>query len=682
MDLEKERERLLQSATEADAAACGSVISKDAVLIETVLKNAAVEIPEEAIFSGRMLHLNVMKEILAARVESVGAVLREEERLKPHFAAQEIRAYTGVYDFGHTAPGWENLYRLGLSGILERLKAAQADAVTEAETEYCAAGIRVWSAAIEYVERMAKNAGVCGKNAMAEGLFALTKRPPESLFEAMQLCFLYYDLQQQVEQSFVRTLGRLDRLLYPYWKRDLEKGNLTEASAAHLIDGFLRAWDERRITANAPFTLGGADGVNGLSYLLLSRHVTLGLPNVKVHILYAPDLPRDFLRIALEGIRNGSNSIVFLNDQRVTASLERLGISREDAAAYDVVGCYEPSAKGEVPCSCNGRVNLARAVEATIFDCLENDAQPLSFDAFFEAFCRRTEAFCQGSMALVDAWEENDPRLHSAPFFSATLDACVQKRADVYVHGGAKYCNSSINLVGLATAVDSLLAIKKAVFEDRILTLRELFAILESNWQGSEALRQRILKTYPKYGLGDPHADALAQTIVERAGGLVNRRPNRKGGVYRLGGFSIDWRIGFGRRMGASADGRLAGEPISKNLCASVGANRHGVTAEILSAASLNGEELPNGSVLDLVLHSSSVAGESGLEALETTLDTYMRLGGMGLQYSVLSADLLKEAQRNPEDYPNLQVRVCGWNARFTSLSEVEQNEFIRQAEA
>ena len=686
MNFEWERERLLQLATEADAATCGSVISKDAALIETVLKNAAVDIPEGAIFGGGFLHLSVMKEIVGGRIEILEKELRQREDLKPHFAAQEIRAYTGVYDFGHTAPDWETVYRLGLPGLLERLKKAQADAVTEEEKEYCASGVRVWSAALEYVERMAKNADVCGKKEMAEGLFALTKRPPESLFEAMQLCFLYYDLQQNVERSFVRTLGRLDRLLYPYWKRDLEKGVLTEASADALIDAFLRAWDERRITANAPFTIGGAFGetgacVNALSYRLLALHVALGLPNVKVHILYTENTPRDFLKIAFCGIREGSNSIVFLNDQRVIRSLSALGISHEDACRYDVVGCYEPSAKGEVPCSCNGRVNLARCVEAAISDCLKKGTEPLFFDVFLEAFYRRVEDFCLGSMALVDAWEEKLSMLHSAPFFSAVLDDCVQKRSDVYAGNGAKYHNSSINLVGLATAVDSLLAIRRAVFEDRIFTLAEFSLILQNNWQGNEALRQRILKKYPKYGTGDPDADRIAQETVRRAAECVNRKPNRKGGIYRLGAFSIDWRIGFGKRMGASADGRLAGEPLSKNLCASTGASRDGVTAEILSVASLDGDAMPNGSVLDLVLHSSSVKGEVGLEALEATLRAYVGQGGMAIQYSVLNAEELREAQLHPEAYPNLQVRVCGWNARFVSLSAVEQNEFILRSE-
>lgn len=682
MSLERERERLLELAWKTENEVNGSVLCRDSLIIESVLRTGSVDIPEDAVFTGRFSHLNVMKEIIAARVAREESFLRAKEDMKSHFEAQDSRVYTGLYDFGHTAPDWENIYRLGFSGLLQRLKDAAKEAASAEEREYCAAGIRVWNAAIEYVTRMSERAMEMGKREMADGLLSLTRNPPQSLYEAMQLSFLYYDLQQHVEQTLVRTLGRLDRFLLPFFERDLATGFLTEKQAEQLIDSFLLAWDAREITANAPFSVGGTDPeggdtVNSLSYLLLRRHTALKLPNVKIHILYTPSMPKDFLRIALDGIRNGGNSIVFLNDGRVTESLTGLGIDRSDAQRYEVVGCYEPSAKGEVPCSCNGRVNLARAVESA----LEKADDSFSYEDLLNAFYQEVEAFCKGSMLLVNAWESRNHLLHSAPFFSATMDACVEKKTDVYCQNGAKYNNSSVNLVGLATAVDGLLAIRKAVFEDRLLLLSEFKAILKSDWENAEILRMRILKRYPKYGNGDSDADSLAREIFFRASACVNRRPNQKNGVYRLGGFSIDWRMGFGRRMGATADGRRAGEPLSKNLSASVGADREGVTAQILSAASLDGNLMPNGSVLDLVLHASSVAGETGLEALATTLHTYMRLGGMAIQYSVLDASILRAARKDPEAYPNLQVRLCGWNALFASLSPKEQEEFILSAE-
>ena len=171
MDFYCERERLLKMALETEKNSNASVMQRDGLLIETVLKNAEVDIPENAVFAGSFSHLNVMKDVLAARAEKVGSLLRAEPSLQPHFAAQEIRAYTGLYDFGHTAPDWENIYRLGVPGLLERLEIALENADTDAEKDYCEAGIRVWRAAIEYILRMAETAHVLKKTRWRRGFW-------------------------------------------------------------------------------------------------------------------------------------------------------------------------------------------------------------------------------------------------------------------------------------------------------------------------------------------------------------------------------------------------------------------------------------------------------------------------------------------------------------------------------
>jgi formate C-acetyltransferase len=204
---------------------------------------------------------------------------------------------------------------------------------------------------------------------------------------------------------------------------------------------------------------------------------------------------------------------------------------------------------------------------------------------------------------------------------------------------------------------------------------------LKSNWEGNELLRQRIKRTFPTYGVNDAFADGLARDMLHRLGDKINGRPNVKGGVYRFGAFTVDWRFPFGEKCAASADGRLSGETISKNICATLGSDREGATAHILSGAKLGGRVTPNGSVLDIVLHSSAVGGENGLAAMSDSLKTFVEMGGTAIQYNVLNAETLKEAQRDPAAYPNLQVRVCGWNALFSTLTETEQNEFIKQAE-
>ena len=189
MDICLARDRLLKLALEMEQNIGASVMQRDSLLIETVLKNAEIDIPEDAVFTGSFAHLDVMKEIVEARADALGEVLRQKDALKPHFAAQEIRAYTGVYDFGHTSPDWENVYRLGLPGLLERLKKAQPDATEAEEREYCAAGIRVWSAALEYVERMAKKAHVLGKSIWQADFWRFPKDLPRACLRQCSSAF-------------------------------------------------------------------------------------------------------------------------------------------------------------------------------------------------------------------------------------------------------------------------------------------------------------------------------------------------------------------------------------------------------------------------------------------------------------------------------------------------------------
>ena len=512
----------------------------------------------------------------------------------------------------------------------------------------------------------------------------------------MTAIVLYYDLQQSVECTPVRALARVDHLLYPFYKKDVEEGRLTPDTAAEMTDRFLEKLNDYKVPANIALAIAGTkyDGtayVNEYSYILLHRLVELRLPFVKVHFLYDTSLPEDFMRIVFEGIRKGSNSFVFISDRATKAALEGIGISREDADYYTVIGCYETAGFGEVPCTCAGRVNLAKAVELTLTGGLDmltgkqidslQIAEYDDFNAFFEAFLRRVDECCEAVFDLLDTREAMMADFHTAPFYSATMPHSVAVGKDIYASGG-KYNNTSINVLGVATAIDSLMAVKKLVYEDKTMTLEALLELLKSNWDGNERLRQKVKRTFPKYGMSDPVADLLARETLERMAKRINGRPNAKGGVYRFGAFTVDWRFAFGEKTAASADGRLAGETISKNLCATLGCDREGVTAHIASAARLGGTVTPNGSVVDISFHSSAVRGENGMQAMMSSLKAFVELGGTAIQYNVLNAETLRDAQKNPEKYPNLQVRVCGWNATFISLTEKEQNEFIEQAEA
>lgn len=673
-----------------------SHVVNDADIICMILEYAEPFYEDYEAVCGRFPHENMMLRMTWRRQGLLNERFMRDPLILKHQNGCDTLAYDGWCDYGHTSPGWDDLLSLGFTGIITRLEEKlRSDRLEKSQKEFYSSGIKVWKAALAYIERSALAAEGKGKYEIAAALHALTARAPETLWEAMVAMIQYYDLQQMVESTPVRALARVDHLLYPFYKKDLELGRVTAEQAAELTDRFLVKLNDYAVPANIPMALAGTrnDGslyINEYSYILLRRLVALNLPFVKVHFLYDVTIPEDFMRIVFEGIRKGSNSFVFISDRATKAALEGVGISREDADYYTVIGCYETAGYGEVPCTCAGRVNLAKALELTLtggidiltgkqVDSLQN-TEFASFEQLFEAYLCRVDECCDAVFDLLDTREKMMADFHTAPFYSATMSYAVEQGKDIYASGG-KYNNTSINALGVATAADSLVAIKKLVFDDKMMTLPELLKILKSNWEGKELLRQRVKKTFPKYGMGDESVDALARKTMERMAKRINGRPNAKGGVYRFGAFTVDWRFAFGEKTAASADGRLAGETVSKNLCATLGCDREGVTAHIASAAKLGGAITPNGSVVDIALHSSAVQGENGMQAMLSTLKAFTKAGGTAIQYNVLNAATLRDAQKNPENYPNLQVRVCGWNATFISLTEQEQNEFIKQAE-
>ena len=265
------------------------------------------------------------------------------------------------------------------------------------------------------------------------------------------------------------------------------------------------------------------------------------------------------------------------------------------------------------------------------------------------------------------------------PILSATMESCVKQGKDAY-QSGAKYNNSSVTYFGIATVVDSLCAIKKYVFVDKLIGLDELCEILKNNWRGNECLHNSVLKYGTRYGVNNSDANALTGDLTDFCADIVNNKPNGRGGIFKAGLFSIDHCYEFGEYTAATPDGRLNKEPISKNLNAVTGMDIKGVTSLILSASSIDHTRFPNGTVLDFVLHPTAVQGQEGLETMYNLVKTYFDLGGLGIHGNVLDKDILKKAQKNPEEYSTLQVRLCGWNVFFVDLSKAEQDDFIKQA--
>ncbi len=680
------------SLSELEELALGDAQSADAFdcsveILCYKLENIEITVPADRKFFPFVDYYPILEWVRKNRERSCWAELEEG-----WFAnTMEARTFTGFCDFGHTNPGWENIMELGIAGLLERAReyARRAEG-DEKKTNFYKGVIRVYESAVIFAKRCAEAAAAAGRERMADGLFALSSRAPKTLFEAIQTTLLYYTIQTICEGTPVRTLGRLDSLYYPFYI------NEEKCAARKMMFDFMSEIDLMKVGANMPFAIGGTgkDGktlVNELSYLLVEAYIKVPSSNVKYHFLTSTDTPNDLIKQVLDGVRKGRNSVVFLSDEKVIESLIGIGAEPDDARNYHVVGCYECGADGEVTCSCNAKLNMIKAVEYAMNSGvdmmtgkqigLENDGKFEAFEDFFAEYERQLEHIALGAMDSTDIFEKINHKLHAAPAMSATYDSAMNKGADIYAGYGAKYNNSSLNGLGIATVTDSLVAIKKLVFDDKTYTLEELRDILKNNWQGAEKLRLEIRRKFPKYGQGNREVDALAKRTVDILERVVSGRPNQKGGVWRLGLFSINWRHKFGEKTAASADGRLAGETVSQNSSATFGADINGTTAHLRSVAALDASRTPNGTIVDLDLHHSAVVGDDGLDAMLGALRSYFALGGFAVHYNVLNSEVLKRAKDKPEDYPNLQVRLCGWNVKFSSLSEKEQNEIIKRAD-
>lgn len=616
-------------------------------------------------------------------------------------------SHTGECDFGHTIPDWDTVMRLGFPGLFQRICDAKkekqdAGTLTAEQEEFYNASEMVYRAVLRYVNRLADEADShAAKSAkmpmVAHCLRNLATRAPQNTLEAMQLSFLYYYLQNMVEGEPLRSLGGLDALFFPYWQADLAEGRFTEEQLREFLQYFLIKYGAVDNSANIPFFLGGVDRdgnnmCNALTEEIIQVYDTLNLISPKIQFRWHPGVSDSVVRLVLKAIVHGNNSFVFINDEVVIPALTALGEDLRDARYYAPIGCYEPAAIGkEIPCTCNGIINLPKAVELV----LHNGMDPMTgkqsglsfadypfadFDAFYAAVKQQLSLWAEESMRSISAWETHYMQINPSPLYSATLDECVARGADVYA-GGAKYNNSSINCISPATAVDALTAVRKLVYEEKAISLPELSAVLASNWADHEDLRLRCLNLGGKYGNGDPETDRLAANLLAFMGSCINRQPNGRGGVFRCGAFSIDWCWPYGQKTGATPDGRFAGDVLSKNMCATLSQDKKGLTALIRSVTEIDFTNTPNGTVLDVMFHPSAVSGEEGLTAMLAVLKTYLKRGGFAIHFNVMDPKVLRKAQEDPDSYRNLQVRVCGWNAYFTNLNRDSQDAFILQAE-
>jgi len=535
---------------------------------------------------------------------------------------------------------------------------------------------------------------------------------PRNFWEALQMYWFVHlgvTLELNTWDSF--NPGRLDLNLYPFYKRDIEEGRLTREQAKELLECFWIKFNNQpappkvKITKEQSATyqdfsthnLGGVDrygydAVNELSYLALEAEGELRLMQPNTCIQISSKNPDKFLKRALEIIKTGHPKPAIFNTDIIIQEQLRQGKSMEEARLGGPSGCVTISAFGKETTVLTGYMNWVKIFEIT----LNNGVDPMtgqkigietgdptefeSFEELMEAYKKQLKYFVDLKVKGNNIVERLYARYMPAPFLSILIDDCIEKGKD-YHNGGARYNTSYIQGTGLGTLTDCMAAIKHHVFDKKDISLEELLEACKNNFEGKyEIIRQILLYKTPKYGNDDDYVDDIAKELVDAYIEVLDGRPNTRGGKYRVNLLPTTVHIYFGRVCGATPNGRKAHEPLSEGISPSQGADVHGPTAVIKSVAKWDHAQT-GGTLLNMKFSPQALKTEEDVEKLGHLIRTFFKLGGHHIQFNVVSADTLRDAQKHPEKYRNLLVRVAGYSDYFVSLSRELQCEIISRTE-
>lgn len=675
--------------------------------LRILLGNAALDLNPHTMFPDKLCHGAKYATVASGGIFEKITVERYEKVFETKCPAiwhhRAVAAYLGIAvpdtDVWHTTPDWKAVLSYGISGLLTRAVAAKAQAEQAMERDeqaivFYESVIIAYEGILDYMRRLQEAARKQGMMEYSECVEALRCQPPKTFYQALALQHIFLTVSELGHERS-RTLGPVDEMWLPYYRHDLESGELTQAEAAEMLRYFFEKISAEKRSADQPICIGTAyaqDTSLGaqLVMLILNVYEELKNHNPKIHLRCSPNLSDKLLCRVMRMIRNGVSSIVLVNDEAVYRGYERIGICRNVSKDYIPLGCYESTIMGyEDPRICGSWINLAKAVEYAVtggYDYfggmrfgIETETEIETWEAFLENVYHYLRYFADFVKNNLNQQSPYAYEANPAPVLSGTIESCMEKGRDVY-QGGMRINNQSIKCFAIGTAVDSLLMVKKYVYERRELTLSRLAEILRENWATAPMLRLRVLRDPVKWGNGIPEADQLAQDLFAFMGKQIVGVPTANGGVFRMGADSVDMAENYGKHTGATPDGRLAGEPLSKNLRPVNGMERKGITGLIRSVASVDGSLFVDGAPLDFMLHPSAVVGEKGVLDMATLVRTFFDAGGMCIHGNVIDIDTLRDAQRNPEKYPRLQVRVCGWNEYFVRMRKAFQDDFIQRA--
>lgn len=539
------------------------------------------------------------------------------------------------------------------------------------------------------------------------------ENPARDFWEAAQgAWFLQLCVQIETNGNAVSP-GRLDQYLYPYYKEDLEKGELTMVEAQELLDCFwlklneiIKVWDREATHVHPGFpmtqnlTIGGQtpdglDATNELSHLMLNSHEHIRLQNPQFTVRIWRNTPDDFLMRVVETVRLGTGMPAMFGDETCIAAIIRTtGMPLDRARDFRIVGCNELAPRGLQGRANGAYFNVARVVDLALNDGVDRltgerigpptgePSQFGKFDSVLDSVKKQMAYFIRlnviNNLVIDMAQREITPHV----FLSSITEGCIEKGRDI-TWGGSLYGVTPIQGVGMATAADSLAAVKKLVFDQKKLTMSELKKAQDSNYEGprGEEIRKMVLRA-PKFGNDDDDADTVARKLYDIFFDEVESHRDIDSRPYTPMILTLGVTVPHGWKTGATADGRGATTPVSDSMSPTNGADRNGPTAVLKSASKIDMVRMMQGGILNLKFSKAALEGDRALRKFAHLVRTYLvDLKGIELQANVIDAMTLRDAQKHPENHPDLIIRIAGYSARFVELAREMQDDIIARTE-
>lgn len=628
---------------------------------------------------------------------------------------------------GHTVLG-SKIYQKGMEDLIAEVERAEKDldfqedpSAYEKREELRAMGIAA-RALIMYAERHA-----AALDRLAEGekdpkrkselelMAAICRRvpakAPRSMHEALQYYwFVHLGVITELNPWDSFNPGRLDQHLYPFYRADLDSGVLDRESAVELLQSFwikfnnhpsppkvgVTAEESNTYTDFCLINMGGlkedgSDAVNELSYLLLDVVEEMRLLQPSSMVQVSRKNPDSFVDRAIKIVKTGFGQPSIFNTDAIVQELVRQGKRLEDARNGGASGCVESGAFGTEAYILTGYFNLVKVLEITLHNGMDprtgkqiglETGDPSAFisiedlrDAFRRQLQHFTDIKIRGNNIIERIFSVHMP----VPFLSLLIDDCILNGKD-YNAGGARYNTSYVQGVGLGSITDMFAALEYHVFEKKSISLETFLKVMAQNFEGHDELRAALLYDTPKYGNDDDRADRHARWVFDAFHDAVNGRKSPRGATYRINMLPTTSHIYFGKVTGATPDGRLAREPLSEGISPFQGMDRKGPTAVLNSALKID-HLRTGGTLLNQKFTPDFFKDERSVRKVTQLIRSYFRMNGHHIQFNVVSADTLRDAQKHPEKYQDLIVRVAGYSDYFNDLGPELQDEIIRRTE-